>query len=54
MLIDASALLAVLQREAERRSFLVAIESADSTRLSVTSFVETSMVIESRYGVEGL
>lgn len=54
MVIDTSAVLAILQREPERRSFLEAIEAADSTRMSVASLVETSMVIESRYGAEGL
>jgi len=54
MVIDTSAVLAILQREAERRSFLEAIEAADSTRMSVASFVESSIVIESRYGAEGL
>jgi len=54
MVIDTSAVLAILQREPERRSFLEAIEAAESTRMSVASFVETSIVIESRYGAEGL
>jgi ribonuclease VapC len=54
MVIDTSAILAILQREPERRSFLEAIEAAESTRMSVASFVETSIVIESRYGSEGL
>jgi ribonuclease VapC len=54
MVIDTSAILAILQREPERRSFLEAIESADSTRMSVAGFVESSIVIESRYGAEGL
>ena len=54
MLIDTSAILAILQREPERRSFVEAIESADLTRMSVASFVESSIVIESRYGAEGL
>jgi ribonuclease VapC len=54
MVIDSSALLAILQREPERRSFIEAIESADSARISVASFVETSIVVESRYGAEGL
>ena len=34
--------------------FIEAIESADSARLSIASLVETSIVIESRYGAEGL
>ena len=54
MVLDTSAVLAILQREPERRSFLEAIEAADSTRLSIASFVESSIVIESRYGAEGL
>lgn len=54
MVIDTSALLAVLQREPERRIFIEAVESADLARMSVASFVETSIVIESRYGSEGL
>ncbi|MEO8661858.1 MAG: type II toxin-antitoxin system VapC family toxin [Bryobacteraceae bacterium] len=53
-MIDTSAILAILQREPERRRFLEAIESADSMRMSVASFVEASIVIESRYGSEGL
>ena len=54
MVIDTSAVLAIMQREPERRIFLEAIEAADSTRMSVASFVESSIVIESRYGAEGL
>jgi ribonuclease VapC len=51
--IDTSAILAILQREPERRQFGKATEAADSTRMSAASFVECSIVIESRYGVEG-
>jgi ribonuclease VapC len=54
MVLDTSALLAVLQDEVERRSFNEAIEAADSVALSVASFVETSIVIEARHGAEGL
>jgi ribonuclease VapC len=54
MVIDTSVLVAILLREIERRSFIEAIEAADSPRMSVASFVETSIVIESRYGAEGL
>jgi ribonuclease VapC len=54
MIIDTSAILAILQREPERRAFLEAIEDADSVRMSAASFVECSMVIESRHGAEGL
>jgi ribonuclease VapC len=54
MVLDTSAVIAILQLEPESRSFLEAIESADSIRMSVASFVESSIVIESRYGPEGL
>jgi ribonuclease VapC len=54
MVIDTSAILAILQREPERRSFLEAIEASGSNRMSVASLVESSIVIESRYGIEGL
>jgi len=54
MVIDTSALIAILQREADHLGLLEAIEGADSVRMSVASFVETSIVIESRYGAEGL
>jgi len=54
MVIDTSAVLAILRGEPERRSFLEAIEATDSTRMSVASLVESSIVIESRYGAEGL
>lgn len=54
MVVDTSALLAVLQDEAERRVFNEAMEAADSVAMSVASFVETSIVIEVRHGAEGL
>jgi ribonuclease VapC len=54
MVVDTSALLAVLQDEADRRSFNEAIEAADSVALSVASFVEMSIVIEARHGADGL
>jgi ribonuclease VapC len=54
MVIDTSALLAILQDEPERRAFNEAIEAAASRLISVATFVEVSMVIESRYGAEGL
>jgi len=52
--VDSSALLAVLQDEAERRAFNEAMEAAGSLTMSVASFVEASIVIEVRYGAEGL
>ena len=54
MVIDTSALLAILQDEPERRAFNEAIEGAASRAVSVASWVEVSMVIETRTGAEGL
>lgn len=41
-------------REPERRAFNEAIERADERCLSVASFVETSIVLDARYGAEAL
>ena len=54
MVLDTSALVAILQRERERRAFIEAIEAADVRQMSVATFVEISIVIETRYGAEGL
>ncbi len=54
MVIDTSALLAILQDEPERRSFNEALEAAERRSMSTATFVETSIVIEARYGAEGL
>ena len=54
MVIDTSALLAILQDEAERSGFNEAIEAAESRIMSTATFVELSIVIESRYGADGL
>ena len=54
MVIDTSALLAILQNEPERHAFNLIIESEDVRALSTANFVELSMVVESRYGPEGV
>ena len=54
MVIDTSAILAILRDEPERRAFNEAIESADPRLMSAASFVEASVVIETRRGYEGL
>jgi ribonuclease VapC len=54
MVIDTSALVAILQREPERRVFIEAIEAADARLISVATFVEISIVVEARHGAEGL
>lgn len=54
MVLDTSALLAILQDEPERRAFNEAIEASDRCRISVATFVEVSIVIETRFGAAGL
>ena len=54
MVIDTSALLAILQDGPERRAYNEAIEAAERRSMSTATFIETSMVIESRYGAEGV
>ncbi len=54
MVLATSALLAILQDEAERRAFNEAIEAADTRVMSVATFVELSIVLEARHGVEAV
>jgi ribonuclease VapC len=54
MILDTSALLAILRDEPERPSFNALIEAAASRAMSAATFVETSIVIGARYGGEGL
>ena len=54
MVIDTSAIIAILQDEPERVSMVSAIE-IDSVRLiSSVTMVETSIVIEARFGAVGI
>ena len=50
MVVDTSALLAILQDEPERRAMNEALEAADSRSMSMATFVETSIVLEARFG----
>lgn len=54
MILDSSAVLAVLLREPEQDRFLALIESAEICRLSAATFVEISIVIESQTGDAGI
>jgi ribonuclease VapC len=54
MVIDTSALLAILLDEPERAAFNRSIVAAPSRVMSTATFLETSMVIESRFGAGGL
>ena len=53
MVVDTSALLALLQAEPEARRFAEAIEAASRPTLCVVSFVEASIVLDTRYGPAG-
>ena len=54
MVIDTSAILAILQNEPEQDAFIEAIESADIRLVSAASFFEASIVILTRYGMDGI
>lgn len=47
MIIDTSALIAILRREPDARSFTDAIDSARTRRLSAGTYVEAAVVIDS-------
>ena len=53
MVIDSSALIAILLNEPERRSFNEKIEASAVRMISAGSLLETAMVIESRLGESG-
>jgi ribonuclease VapC len=54
MIIDTSALVAILYREPEAAAFAQLIYDADVCRMSVASYVELSMVVENQLGPEGM
>src|SRR3546814_8574738 len=54
MILDTSALVAILYREPEAATFAQAIHDADACRISVASYVELSMVIERQLGPDGM
>ncbi len=54
MVIDTSALVAILQDEPERRRFNEAIEAAPRCRMSTATLVEVSIVFGARYGADGI
>jgi ribonuclease VapC len=54
MIIDTSAMVAILYREPEAKTFARLIHDADACRISVANYVELSMVIESQLGPEGM
>lgn len=54
MVVDTSALVAILQGEPQRRVFTEALESAAHCMMSAASLVEASILIETRFGAEGV
>ena len=54
MILDTSALVAVLYGEPEARDFVERIHAADVCRISVANHVELSMVVESQLGPNGM
>ena len=53
MVIDSSAILAILLAEEDAEAFARAIESDDQRLLSAASLLETAMVIQSKKGESG-
>ena len=50
MVIDSSAILAILLNEPQKPTFIAAISAAEERSLSAASLVECSVVLDSRYG----
>ena len=50
MIVDSSAVLAILLREPERHSFEDAILASDSNKISAVNFVEAAVVADAREG----
>ena len=53
MVIDTSAVLAILQDEPERRAFNTLVAGAETRLLSAASLVELFIVVEARFGFDG-
>ena len=53
MILDTSALVAILYGEPEARDFVERIRAADICRISVANHVELAMVVESQLGPNG-
>ena len=54
MIIDTSAMVAILYREREAAAFIQRIHDADSCLMSVATWVELAMVVESQLGPDGM
>ncbi|RJP32620.1 MAG: type II toxin-antitoxin system VapC family toxin [Candidatus Omnitrophota bacterium] len=54
MILDTSALIAILQNEPERNNLLDAIEKADLIKIASATVLEASIVMKIRHGEEGV
>lgn len=54
MIIDTSALVAILYGEPEGPRFVQLIHDAETTRISVANYVELAMVVENQLGPDGM
>jgi ribonuclease VapC len=54
MVVDTSAIIAILLDEPERGEFAKVLESSPVRYMSTVSLVETSIVIETRFGAAGI
>jgi ribonuclease VapC len=54
MVVDPSALIAILENEPEKRHFLQLMQFANQVRMSAASLVEVSIVIQNRAGDDGI
>ena len=54
MILDTSAMVAILYREPEAAAFAQLIHDEDTCRMSVASLIELTMVIESQLGSDGM
>jgi ribonuclease VapC len=54
MILDTSAMVAILYREPEAPAFALLIHDVEACRISVANYVELSMVVEKQLGPEGM
>lgn len=54
MIVDSSAVLAILFHEPDARKYADAIEASDIRRLSAPTYVELSIVVETQNGPSGI
>lgn len=54
MVIDSSAVVAILQEEPETADFLALIEMTPTRLMSAANYLEAAIVIEDRFGYDGI